>query len=76
MKASTSKRILLFIPLFFLLFSIFTVMFATGQGTYNVFLVQVFNQWPLIFLPIGLAIACSSNIGIEKKSGKKSTVQI
>lgn len=69
MKASTSKRILLGTPLFFLLFSIFTVLFATQQGTFNVFLTQVFNQWSLLFLPIGLAIACSSNIGLEKKSG-------
>src|SRR5690606_26513989 len=30
---------------------------------------QIFNQWPLVFLPIGLAIACSLNIGLEKKSG-------
>jgi len=69
MKASASKRILLFVPLFFLLFSIFTVLFSTQQGTFNVFLVQIFNQWPLLFLPISLAIACSSNIGLEKKSG-------
>jgi len=74
MKASVSKRILLFVPLFFLLFSIFTVLFANQQGTFNVFLAQVFNQWPLLFLPIGLAIACSSNIGLEKKSGNYKAI--
>lgn len=74
MKASISKRILLGIPLFFLLFSIFTVLFATQQGTFNVLLAQVFNQWPLVFLPIGLAIACSSNISLEKKSGNYKSI--
>lgn len=74
MKASVSKRILLFVPFFFLLFSIFTVLAADQKATFNVFLIQVFNQWPLLFLPIGLAIACSSNIGLEKKSGNFKTL--
>src|SRR5699024_9295063 len=74
MKASISKRLLLVIPLFFLLFSIFTVLFITQVGTFNGYLAQIFNQWPLVFLPIGLAIACSLNIGLEKKSGNYKAI--
>lgn len=69
LKSSTSKRILLMIPLFFLIFSLFTVLFMSREGTFNGYLAQIFNQWPLGLLPIGLAIACSLNIGQEKKSG-------
>src|SRR5699024_7617087 len=29
----------------------------------------IFNLWPLIFLPISQAIACSLNINLEKNSG-------
>lgn len=69
MKATISKRLLLFIPFFFLGFSIFTSLFVTQSGTFDIYLAQIFNQWPLLFLPVGLAIACSSNISLEKKSG-------
>ena len=76
MKASVSKRILLFIPFFFFLFSIFTLLAADQEATINVFLIQVFNQWPLLFLPMGLAIACSLNIALEKKSGDFKTLKV
>lgn len=69
MKATISKRLLFIIPLFFLAFSMFTYHFVTNLGDFNGYLAQIFNQWPLVFLPIGLAIACSLNISLEKKSG-------
>lgn len=69
MKATLPKRLLIIIPFFFFVFSLFTTLFITQSGTFNGYLAQIFNQWPLVFLPIGLAIACSLNIGLEKKSG-------
>src|SRR5699024_1245538 len=75
LKASTSKKILLVIPLFFLFFSLFTVLFISQEGaSFNAYLAIVFNQWPLVFLPIGLAIACSMNIRLEKKSGSYQSI--
>lgn len=69
MKATVSKRLLFIIPFFFLVFYTFTTLFITQSRAFNGYLAQIFNQWPLIFLPIGLAISCSLNIGLEKKSG-------
>ncbi len=74
MKATISKRLLFIIPLFFLAFSMFTAHFITKIGKFNGYLAQMFNQWPLIFLPIGLAIACSLNISLEKKSGNYKAI--
>src|SRR5699024_11807886 len=70
LKAYTYIKVLLAIPLFFLLFSLFTVIFINQEGaSFNAYLSLVFNQWSLVFLPSGLAIACSMNIRLEKRSG-------
>lgn len=69
MKGSISIRLLLFIPLCFWLFAIYTALFVTKAGTFNAYIALIFNLWPLIFLPISQAIACSLNINLEKNSG-------
>ncbi|WP_068677807.1 lantibiotic immunity ABC transporter MutE/EpiE family permease subunit [Oceanobacillus sp. Castelsardo] len=74
MKGSISIRLLLFIPLCFWLFGIYTSLFVTKSGSFNAYLALIFNQWPLVFLPIGQAIACSLNISLEKKSGNYKTI--
>ncbi|RLL40112.1 lantibiotic immunity ABC transporter MutE/EpiE family permease subunit [Oceanobacillus piezotolerans] len=74
MKGSISIQLLLFIPLFFWLFAIYTSLFVTESGSFNAYLALIFNQWPLVFLPIGQAIACSINISLEKKSGNYKSI--
>lgn len=74
MKGSISIRLLLFIPLFFWLFAIYTSFFVTKSGSFNAYLALIFNLWPLVFLPIGQAIACSLNISLEKKSGNFKSI--
>lgn len=69
MKGSISLRLLLFIPLCFWLFAIYTSLFVTKSGSFNAYLALIFNLWPLVFLPIGQAITCSLNTSLEKKSG-------
>src|SRR5699024_76039 len=70
LKASTSKKVLLAIPLFFLLFSLFSVIFFNVVGaSFNVYLAVVLNLWSLVVLSSGLAIACSMNIRLETRSG-------
>lgn len=74
MKGSISIRLLLFIPLCFWLFAIYTSLFVTKSGSFNAYLALIFNLWPVVFLPIGQAIACSLNINLEKKSGNYKSI--
>lgn len=74
MKSSLSKKLLLVIPIFFLIFAFFSNTFAEQQPSTNVFLIIVYNLWPIFFLPIGLAMACGMNINQEKKSGDYKNV--
>ncbi|MBY7141827.1 lantibiotic immunity ABC transporter MutE/EpiE family permease subunit [Virgibacillus sp. NKC19-3] len=74
MKGSISIRLLLFIPLCFWLFAIYTSLFVTKSGNFNAYLGLIFNLWPLVFLPIGQAITCSLNISLEKKGGNYKSI--
>lgn len=74
MKSSLAKKLLLVIPIFFLIFAFFSNTFAEQQPSTNVFLIIVYNLWPIFFLPIGLAMACGININQEKKSGDYKNV--
>ncbi|WP_156857484.1 lantibiotic immunity ABC transporter MutE/EpiE family permease subunit [Oceanobacillus sp. AG] len=69
MKSSLSKKLFLAIPIFFLAFAIFSNIYAEQQPSTNVFLTIVYNLWPIFFLPVGLAMACSMNINQEKIAG-------
>lgn len=70
MNSSWSKYLFIGIPIFLLLFSIFTSGFAqNNQFNINLFFIVVYNQWPIFFLPAGLALACGININLEKRSG-------
>ncbi len=69
MKSSLAKNLLLAIPFFFLLFAIFSSIYAEQQSNTNIFLAIMFNLWPIFFLPIGVAMACGININLEKRSG-------
>lgn len=70
-KNSFSMFVLFLSPLFFLMFAIFTALFA--QGTSNKqelspYLSLLFNLWPYFVVPIILCMACNSLINIEKKN--------
>lgn len=69
MNSSWSQYLFIGIPFFLLFFSIFTTSFAQSNQFVSLFFTVVYNQWPIFFLPTGLALACGININLEKRSG-------
>src|SRR5699024_3361876 len=74
MKSSLSKRLFIVIPIFFLLFAVFSNIYAEQQPSTNVFLTIIYNLWLILFLTVCLAMACGIIINQEKKSGNYKIV--
>lgn len=69
MKSSLSKKLFIVIPIIFLLFAVFSNIYAEQQPSTNVFLTIIYNLWPIFFLPAGLAMASGINVAQEQRSG-------
>jgi lantibiotic protection ABC transporter MutE/EpiE family permease subunit len=70
-KRSFSRKLVLIAPLFFILFAgVIKSQVKTEQVTYwRLYLSMVFNWWPVLFIPIGIALLCALGEGREKKAG-------
>jgi len=53
-KRTFSRKLIVAVPLFFLLFSFFTQQNLQTEDHY--FMEMVFNWWPLLFMTIGSAL--------------------
>lgn len=66
-RRTFSRKIIVFAPMFFILYAFFTM---SNMGTENnYFIAMVFNWWSLIFMPLGTALLCSLSDAKERKSG-------
>ena len=69
-RRSFSKKLAIVAPLFFILFACVIRTQVTSQVTqWRLYLSMVFNWWPMLFIPLGVALLCALGEVREKKSG-------
>lgn len=70
-RRSFSRKLVIAAPLFFILFAgLIRTQVNTSQVTeWQLYLTMVFNWWPVLFMPIGIALLCALEEAREKKAG-------
>lgn len=70
-KRSFARKLALFAPLFFALYGAVIRIYLPGQTkmTWNLLLSMIFNWWPVLFAPLGIALLCTLAEYREKKAG-------
>lgn len=70
-RRSFSKKLAIAAPLFFILFAGFirTQVSTSQVSQWRLYLTMVFNWWPVLFMPIGIALLCALGEVREKKTG-------
>lgn len=70
-RRSFSKKLVIGAPLFFILFAcLIRTQVSTSHITkWQLYLTMVFNWWPMLFMPIGIALLCVLGETREKKAG-------
>jgi len=70
-RRSFSRKLAIAAPLFFILFAgVIRTQVSTSQVTkWQLYLTMVFNWWPVLFMPIGIALLCALGEAREKKEG-------
>lgn len=69
-KRTFTKKLIVFIPLFFVLYSIIIKLYLpTFSNSWKGITALVFNWWPLIFLPLGMGLFATLTALQEKKAG-------
>lgn len=70
-RRSFSRKLAIAAPLFFILFAgIIRTQVSTSQITqWRLYLSMVFNWWPMLFIPLGVALLCALGEVREKKAG-------
>ena len=69
-RRSFSKKLAAAAPLFFILFAGVTRTQVTSQmNQWRLQLDMVFNWWPMLFIPLGVALLCALGESREKKAG-------
>ncbi|OMD79788.1 lantibiotic immunity ABC transporter MutE/EpiE family permease subunit [Paenibacillus odorifer] len=66
-KRTFSRKLIVVVPLFFLLFSFFTQQNLQTEDHY--FMEMVFNWWPLLFMTIGSALLSTLSNNKDRKAG-------
>ncbi|MRN53175.1 lantibiotic immunity ABC transporter MutE/EpiE family permease subunit [Paenibacillus monticola] len=66
-RRTFSRKLIVLSPMFFILYSFFTLSNLGSQNNY--FITLIFNWWPLLFMPVGSALLCSLSDAKERKSG-------
>lgn len=76
-KRSFAKKLIFIAPLFFVLYGIIIRFYLPEQTTlpWDVLLAMIFNWWPVLFVPIGIALICTLVELIEKKSGNYRSIR-
>ncbi|MFS8514360.1 MAG: ABC transporter permease, partial [Planifilum fulgidum] len=76
-KRTFMKRLILFAPLVFILISLRVKLFLPDYiGAWEMLLAQIYNWWPVLFLPLGTALLAALAQQKEKKAGKFQNLRI
>lgn len=70
-KRTLMKKLILLLPLFFALYAIVVRLLMPPDylGSWKMLVALVFNWWPVLFLPLGLALFATLSAAQEKKAG-------
>lgn len=70
-KHSFARRLAILAPLFFALFGAIAQMYlpAGVRTSWDMLASLIFNWWPLIFIPLGIALLCALSENRELRSG-------
>lgn len=66
-KRTFSRKLIVVVPLFFLVFAFFTQQNLQTEDHF--FMEMVFNWWPLLFMTIGSALLCTLSNNKDHKAG-------
>lgn len=68
-KRTFMAKLVIFIPLFFAVYSLVTSYLVPGSYDWNGILVMSFNWWPVTFLPLGYGLFAGMVASQERKAG-------
>ena len=68
-KRTFMAKLVIFIPLFFAVYSLVTSYLVPGSYDWNGILVMSFNWWPVTFLPLGYGLFAGMVANLERKAG-------
>lgn len=68
-KRTFMAKLVIFIPLFFAVYSLVTSYLVPGSYDWNGILVMSFNWWPVTFLPLGYGLFAGMVASLERKAG-------
>ncbi|MED0680947.1 lantibiotic immunity ABC transporter MutE/EpiE family permease subunit [Aneurinibacillus thermoaerophilus] len=70
-KRSFAKKLALTAPLFFVLYGAVIRFYLPDQSSlpWELLLSMIFNWWPVLFIPVGIALLCTLAENREKKAG-------
>ncbi|WP_124066182.1 lantibiotic immunity ABC transporter MutE/EpiE family permease subunit [Clostridium sp. E02] len=77
-KRTFSKKLIVIAPLFFCLYTVIVQIFLPlgVKPLWGTFLQLVFNWWPFIFIPLGIALLGSLTENREEKSGGNRSLRV
>lgn len=75
-RRSFAKKLAMAAPFFFVLFAAVMRIFLPEQGRlpWELLLSMIFNWWPVLFVPMGIALLCSLTEVRERKAGSYRAV--
>jgi lantibiotic protection ABC transporter MutE/EpiE family permease subunit len=76
-KRTFAKRLALFTPFLFILISQITKLYLPDEiGPWELLLYQIYNWWPVLFVPLGTALLASLAQQKEKRAGNLQNLRI
>jgi ABC-2 type transport system permease protein len=76
-KRTFTRKLILFAPLFFILIALPQKLFMPADyfRPWQLLLYQVYNWWPLIFIPLGIALFAALVESQERKAGNYRSIR-
>jgi len=75
-KRSFASKLALIAPCFFALYGVILHIYLPGQEklSWDLLLSMVFNWWPVLFVPLGIALLCTLAENREKRAGNYRSI--